>query len=149
MRHIIATAALKKAKDNYADKMDEFAEQRAQDYVAIGQRLATVEQKNTLDARRDDARIACVDMASESRLATSSWKASSTPVAYTSEKGEGTLTGSASNGDHNFKETVTTTFDMETFVCHKCIRTQKCTKPRRKWCKTWAEPKEECVDIQL
>ena len=102
-----------------------------------------------MDARRDDARIACVYMASESRLATSSWKASSTPVAYTSKDEEGVLTGSASNGDHNFKETVTTTFDMETCVCHKCIRTHQCTKPRRKWCKTWAEPKEKCVDIQL
>ena len=81
---------------------------------------------------------------------TSKWKANTSPVYKTSENQEpDALSGSASNGTFNYKETITTTFDIHTQVCHKCVRIQKCTKSRRKWCKVWANPVETCSDIQL
>ncbi|MBR6598355.1 MAG: hypothetical protein IKK76_03060 [Alphaproteobacteria bacterium] len=149
MRQKIATAALKKAKDNYAKKMDEFAERKAQDYVALGQRIAAAEQKNAYDARREDARIACVNMAKSATLGTSYGKRNLKSVAYDTNVAPDTLIGSHSRNDWNYKEVTTTTFDMETLMCTKCVRVQTCTKPKRKWCKTWGEEKETCTNIQL
>lgn len=150
MRHIIATSALKKAQENYSNKMDEFSERQAQDYVAIGKRIAAIEQKNVEDEKREAARVACLDLPKGAISSTSKWKANTSPVYKTSANQEpDALSGSASNGTFNYKETITTTFDIHTQVCHKCVRTQKCTKSRRKWCKVWANPVETCSDIQL
>ena len=64
------------------------------------------------------------------------------------------LTGSKSVNQWNYKETITTTFDWENLVCHKCTRTQQCTKTGNplfgnKYCKTWADPVETCSDTQF
>ena len=64
------------------------------------------------------------------------------------------LTGSKSLNQWNYKETITTTFDWENLVCHKCTRTQQCTKTGNplfgnKYCKTWADPVETCSDTQF
>ena len=64
------------------------------------------------------------------------------------------LAGSKSLNQWNYKETITTTFDWETLVCHKCTRTQQCSKTKNplfgnKYCKTWADPVETCNDIQF
>ena len=63
------------------------------------------------------------------------------------------------NGRHetdqwNFKEVITTEFDMDTLVCHKCVKTTQCEKTKTPvfgdlYCKTWAEPVEVCSDIQF
>ena len=68
MRMIIANAALKAAKDNYYKKYDELNEKMLQDYATIGERMAEIQGKNALDARREIARIACVNFADASSL---------------------------------------------------------------------------------
>lgn len=62
--------------------------------------------------------------------------------------------GSGQSDSWNYKETVTTNFDMETLSCRKCIRTQNCDRPYepifgKLYCKSWAEPVETCSTIQF
>ena len=68
MRSMIAISALKKAKDNYYKKYDELNEKMLQDYATIGERMASIAGQNSLDARREIARQACVGMADMSSL---------------------------------------------------------------------------------
>ncbi len=68
MRMIIANAALKAAKDNYYKKYDELNEKMLQDYATIGERMAEIQGKNALDARREIARIACINFAEAASL---------------------------------------------------------------------------------
>ncbi|MBO5834007.1 MAG: hypothetical protein J6R22_03570 [Alphaproteobacteria bacterium] len=62
--------------------------------------------------------------------------------------------GSGQSDSWNYKETVTTNFDMETLQCRKCVRTQNCDRPYepmfgKLYCKSWAEPVETCSTIQF
>ena len=64
------------------------------------------------------------------------------------------LSGAFEVSNWNYRENITTNFDMETLVCHKCIKSQNCATPREPffgnlYCKTWAEPVEVCTDIQF
>ena len=68
MRSIIATAALKSAKDNYYKKYDELNEKLLTDYAKIGERMAKIRGENALDSRREIARDACVNFASASSM---------------------------------------------------------------------------------
>ena len=68
MRLIIATSALKIAKDNYYKKYDELNQKMLQDYAKIGERMAEIKGENALDARRDMARQACISFAELSSL---------------------------------------------------------------------------------
>ncbi|MBE6457184.1 MAG: hypothetical protein E7008_04560 [Alphaproteobacteria bacterium] len=68
MRSIIATSALKIAKNNYYKKYDELNEKMLQDYAKMGERMAEIQGENALDARREIARQACVSFAEASSL---------------------------------------------------------------------------------
>ena len=68
MRMLIANAALKQAKNNYYKKYDELNEKMLQDYATLGERMAKIQGKNALDARREIARQACVSFADMSSL---------------------------------------------------------------------------------
>ncbi len=68
MRSIIATSALKIAKDNYYKKYDDLNEKMLQDYAKMGERMAEIQGENALDARREIARQACVSFADASSL---------------------------------------------------------------------------------
>ena len=68
MRSIIATSALKKAKDNYYKKYDELNEKMLADYAKMGERMAEIQGENALDARREIARQACISFAEASSL---------------------------------------------------------------------------------
>lgn len=62
--------------------------------------------------------------------------------------------GSGQSDSWNYKETVTTNFDMETLSCRKCIRIQNCARAQepvfgKLFCKTWDEPVETCSTIQF
>ncbi len=62
--------------------------------------------------------------------------------------------GSGQSDSWNYKETITTNFDMETLQCRKCVRTQNCDRPYepmfgKLYCKSWAEPVETCSTIQF
>ncbi len=68
MRIMIATAALKQAKENYYAKYDALNEKMSQDYAKIAERMAEIQGENALDARREIARQACVNMAGASSI---------------------------------------------------------------------------------
>ena len=64
------------------------------------------------------------------------------------------LSASSEMNQWNYKETITTTFDWENLVCHKCVRATKCDDTRNplfgnKYCKTWGEETETCTDTQF
>ena len=145
---MIATSALKTAKDNYYEKYDELNEKMMEDYVTIAERIAEVKNENAKDARRDAAQLACINLAEGTSLPTASMseEIDASSVGYV---------GSKQVNDWNYKETVTTTFSPETLICHKCIRKQTCDDPIKKvmrkksYCKTWSEETETCTDIQF
>ena len=197
MRMTIANAALKRAKDNYYRKYDELNERMLQDYAKLGERMAEIQGENALDARREIARIACINFAEMSSLPKSPdppknafgkvlsavallgsavampFTAGVVGVAGVATAGIGLLgnvgSGSANGADAsiqrelvgskqlnqwNYKETITSTFEWDTLICHKCTRTQQCTKTKNplfgsKYCKTWADPIETCADTQF
>lgn len=68
MRMKIATSALKKAKANYYAKYDELNTKMLQDYATIGERVAEMQNENSLDSRREIARIACTSFAEGAAL---------------------------------------------------------------------------------
>ena len=141
MRAMIAASAIKIAMRNYYNKYDELEERRMQDYVKLSERVATVQEANLLDARREAARVACTGMSDASSMSTSS----------TEKNSELDLIGSKVVDGWNYKETITSTFDWETLMCHRCTRSQNCLNPKggRRFCKQWAEVVEQCVDIQF
>ena len=208
MRTIIATAALKTAKDNYYKKYDELNEKMLKDYATIGERMAEIAGENALDARREIARQACVGFAEMSSLpkspnppkgiggtilgmagiatamvftggaagaailpalsvaemagvAAAGAAVAATSFASNGGKANGSdssaqkeLIGSKALNQWNYKETITSTFEWDTLVCHKCVRAQNCTKKGNplfgsKYCKSWADPVETCTDTQF
>jgi hypothetical protein len=67
---------------------------------------------------------------------------------------EADLKGTYELKQWNYRETVETKFDVDTFVCEKCVTTQNCSDPRnpmfgKKNCKKWSEKKTTCSDIQF
>ena len=219
MRMIIANAALKVAKDNYYKKYDELNDKMLEDYVTIGERMAEIQGENALDARREIARVACVNFAEMASLPKSpnppknafgkvlsavalvgaavaipitggaSIVAAGATVASAGIGATATtaiiggaaatvagigLAGNAGSGDANgsdasaqrelvgskqlnqwnYKETITATFEWDTLICHKCTRTQNCSKTKNplfgnKYCKDWEDPVETCIDTQF
>ena len=64
------------------------------------------------------------------------------------------LTGHYEMKQWNYRQTVDTTFDMDTLICTKCVTTQSCDDPRnpmfgKKNCKKWSEKQTECTDVQM
>ena len=64
------------------------------------------------------------------------------------------LAASRDMNQWNYKETITTTFDWENLICHKCTRATKCKTTKNplfgnKYCKEWEEPTETCNDTQF
>ena len=64
------------------------------------------------------------------------------------------LTGYFENKQWNYEETITTEFNMDTLVCHKCVKSRQCAKIKTplfgsKSCKQWEEPIEVCSDIEF
>ena len=70
------------------------------------------------------------------------------------DAGKGKLVCKTSVDKWNYTETITTTFESDTLVCHKCTRSANCTNPKNplwggKWCKQFADPVETCTDTQF
>ena len=131
---------------NYYDEYARLEEKMMQDYVTLGERVAQVQEANVLDARRESARYACTGVAGASAMATSSGRNNEETDAQ-----ERKLVGSKAVNNWNYKETITSTFDWENLVCHKCTRKQNCKDPKggRRFCKKWDDPVETCNDIQF
>lgn len=180
MRTIIANSALKRAKDNYYQKYDELSEKMLQDYATIGERMAEIQEENALDLKREYARQACVGLSEVSSLPKSktppahdtgmflaittiglalafSGYDNSNPddVVYRDgDLGDRQLVGSKQLNQWNYKETITSTFEWDSLICHKCTKTQKCTKQKYplfsgSYCGEWADPVETCTDTQF
>ncbi|MBD5400928.1 hypothetical protein HDR61_04280 [bacterium] len=137
---LIAVAAVAAAKNNYAKKYDEMEKDIANDMIALAERNAKALGENQLDARREAARQSCVNYAANASLDKNTQEWDST---------ENKLVGSSSVNERSYKETVTSTFNWETLICHRCTRKQACAKMKGKNCRTWGEVTESCTDIQF
>ena len=56
--------------------------------------------------------------------------------------------------DFNYRETVSTNFEWDTLVCHKCVRSQNCADARNPMfgkpnCRRWSDVNETCTDIEF
>jgi len=61
------------------------------------------------------------------------------------------LTGMQQVNQWNYKETITTTFDWENLVCHKCVRSTPCAETKtplrgNRFCNLWGQETELCTD---
>jgi len=236
MRKIIAAQAIKVAKANYYTKYDELNNKMLQDYAKVGERLATIRKEDSLNTRREAARVACVNFAEASILALSPAPpksafgqilnkvittastvamaigtggtsmaltgmvqgisaAKSAAGVFTAVKsgiaaakgpaqmlaggiaaskgfdqsgggngeagglrdgdlGAKQLIGSKQLNQWNYKETITSTFQWDSLVCHKCTKKQNCAKTKRPlfgsaYCKSWEDAVETCDDTQF
>lgn len=137
MRQIIASAALNKAMENYRTKYDELMDDMAKDYVTISTKIAQIEQKDSLEDRREVARVACLTLGLRSSIVADGTRGNvEVPSGYVSSSEENTK---------KYKETVTATFAPETLVCRKCVRALIWNDGND----TWDEPAEKCTDIQF
>ena len=64
------------------------------------------------------------------------------------------LTGHYEVKDFNYRETVSTSFEWDTLVCHKCVRSQICADTRKPMfgkpnCRRWSDVNETCTDIEF
>lgn len=64
------------------------------------------------------------------------------------------LTGEYEVSNWNYREKITTNFDWENLICHKCITSYECLETREPffgnlYCNKWADPVETCSDTQF
>lgn len=64
------------------------------------------------------------------------------------------LTGEFEVNNWNYREKITTNFDWENLICHKCITSYECLETREPffgnlYCNKWADPVETCSDTQF
>lgn len=149
MRQIIASAALNKAMENYRNKYNELMEDMAKDYVTISTKIAQIEQKDSLEERRETSRKACLALGQQSSLEDGETILGIKSLAkyllqYLPDLPEGYVSSSDYQDGH-YRETVTATFAPETLVCRKCVRSMTWSDKDG----TWGAPVENCTDIQF
>ncbi len=143
MRMIVAAGAIAAAKENYYKKYDEIDKNISKDMIALAERVAQASADNELDARREIARQACVNYGKTSiNVSSKGWDKNT-------DNENKILIGYSTTNTRSYKENVTSTFNWETLVCHRCIRKQPCSKMKGKNCRTWGEEHETCNDIQF
>ena len=64
------------------------------------------------------------------------------------------MSGHHETDQWNFREVIDTTFEWDTLVCHKCVKTTNCESTARPFsgslfCKKWGDTTETCTDIQF
>lgn len=64
------------------------------------------------------------------------------------------LTGEYEVSNWNYREKITTNFDWENLICHKCITSYECLETREPffgnlYCNKWADPVETCSDTKF
>ncbi len=193
MRMLIASSAVKAARDNYNKKFDELNGKLLEDQAAIGERIGKIQEKDALDSRRMVAVKSCKALATGSSLPASptppksgfgqmlgiymtvsgavaapftggaSLAMSAAGIMSLASKNNSTsvtppsasdLTASQSLNQWNFKQVVTTTFNWETLVCTRSIRSQTCKKTKNplfkvKYCKEWNDETTSSKDFQF
>ena len=166
-RRLITISALHKIRENYFKKYDELSSKYVTGLGTLSKRIAEIENINEKRARTEPARLACLQLGEQEKFAKSGgvginalgelFMPGVSEVAKAQRKvnrksgNDGKLVGYSSESSYTYKRQVTTTFSMETLVCHKCIRTQQCAKlgAGLDHCKKWADEEEECTDIEL
>ena len=68
MRIKLANLMLQKAKNNYYDKYEELTKKMLTDYTEMTEQIAKIRNENAKDARREIARLSCVNYAEMSAL---------------------------------------------------------------------------------
>ncbi len=150
-RRIITMSALHKTRENYFRKYDELMNEYATGVSRLAERMAEIENINDRRARTEPARQACIALGEGEKFAKSRNTESAMRKTNRKSGNDNNLVGYSSESSYTYKRQVTTTFGIETLVCHKCIRTQKCKTigAGLDHCKTWADEQEECTDIQF
>ena len=159
IRLTIANAALRTARENYYAEYDKRIDKMYEDFKTVGEKLQELSEEDQLNARREASRQACINLAHAATVAMSpvstataySNSVSSTSLnqatlimPYTSGKSNlqsaeqfnkalsaADLTGSSRSQNLTLIRDVTTTFNWDTLVCKKCIRTQTCAQVKK------------------
>lgn len=141
-RRIISNSALRQAQANYFDKYDSLMDDYVRGETKLSQRIAKIDGENLQRNREDSARKSCITLGKSAKYG----KGGKEKVGD-----DGKLVGYSAHSELTYKRQVTTTFSMDTLVCHKCIRTQHCKNLNFNGdaCNKWEDEIEECEDIQF
>lgn len=159
MRQTIANAALQVAKENYYKKYNSLNKKMTDDFKAISERIVKMSEDDSMDARREAGRGACVRLAyadntpymTPTSIAAANMSANAGGIiedtyvlpftgADTGLKSSEAKMSvaerqmSATNqlkDNLTLKRTITTTYDWDTRVCKKCTTSQTCAKVRK------------------
>ena len=150
-RRIITTTALHKTRENYFKKYDELSDEYVVGTNKLSERMAEIQNINEKRARAEPARLACLQLGEGEKFTKGSSSPSAVRKINRKSGNDGKLVGYSSESSYTYKRQVTTTFGMDTLICHKCVRTQKCKKigAGLDHCQKWADEQEECSDIQF
>lgn len=142
-RRMIVSSALRQARDNYYAKYDELSSKAAMEEAKLSERIAKINGENLLRNREDAGRLSCIAIGETNFK--SRFKQNET------HGNDGKLVGYSSESNLTYKRQVTTTFNMDTLVCHKCIRTQHCKDLNFNGdaCNKWKDEEETCSDLQF
>ncbi|MBR5904415.1 MAG: hypothetical protein IKZ49_02665 [Alphaproteobacteria bacterium] len=146
MRNMIVNSALQQARENYNKKLSELEKQEAEESQGLASRIAQISGENEKVVKQDMARKACIALAEKDKLGESVGSSVKKAIERVSGS-DGKLTGHSAESSYNYKRSITTTFNLEDMICHKCIRTQHCEKTKTSYCKQWGEEVETCEDI--
>lgn len=179
LRQKIAQEALDLARNNYYEKFNELDERKTKGATELSklavERDATIAAEEKMAVRREVSRQSCVDLGNGSTTSGGSqylkdWYNGNVDENLRNKYGDSVndylyaISGQQPlSGSHTmdkegknrsiYKETVYTTFSMDTLICKKCVRTQNCNKARKgynnRFCLDWADPTEACQDIQF
>ena len=147
IRSLIIDSALNQARENYERKLDELQKKYAEESQGLAKRIAEISGENEKTIKQDSGRRACIALAEKDTLGKSLGSAVRKAIERVSGN-DGKLTGHSAESSYNYKRSVTTIFNLENLICHKCVRTQHCEKVRTSHCKKWGDEQETCEDIQ-
>lgn len=147
-RMIISNSALRQARGNYFAKYDELVDEYVKGEEKLAQRIAKINGENELRNREDSARMACIALGENTKFGKGK-NVNKTSQLKRTHGNDDKLVGYSSESSYTYKRQLTTTFNVDTLVCHKCIRTQKCDKIKSEYCKKWADEEETCSDLQF
>lgn len=153
-RRIITLSALHRMRENYFRKYEELLERYLSGEMKLAERYATIEDINHKQDLADPARLACIQLGEGDKFGSGYGHGDTHANTKLNSSGgnDGKLVGFRKESSYTYKRQVTTTFSMDSLVCHKCIRTQKCKSvggARNDYCKKWESEEEECTDIQF
>ncbi|MCM1295693.1 MAG: hypothetical protein NC311_09140, partial [Muribaculaceae bacterium] len=159
MRQTIAIAALQVAKENYYKKYNSLNTQMTNDFKTISERIVKMSEDDSMDARREAGRGACVRLAyadnvpymTDLTVAKADMSANSGGIiedtyvlpftgadaGLKSSEEKMSVAQRAMSATNRLpdnltlKRTITTTYDWDARVCKKCTTNQTCAKVKK------------------